>query len=33
MSTKEKFKANLDNLYADLCKVSDWMYENPELGF
>jgi len=33
MSYKAKFKENLDNVYKSLCEVSDWMYENPELGF
>ena len=33
MSYKAKFKENLDNIYDSLCEVSDWMYENPELGF
>lgn len=33
MSYKAKFKENLDNVYESLCEVSDWMYENPELGF
>ena len=33
MSYKAKFKENLDNIYESLCEVSDWMYENPELGF
>jgi amidohydrolase len=33
MSYKAKFKENLDSIYESLCEVSDWMYENPELGF
>ena len=33
MSYKKKFKENLDSIYDSLCEVSDWMYENPELGF
>ena len=33
MSLKTQFKENLDNIYQSLCDVSDWMYENPELGF
>ena len=33
MSFKIQFKENLDNIYQSLCDVSDWMYENPELGF
>jgi len=33
MSYKAKFKENLDNVYESLCEVSNWMYENPELGF
>ena len=33
MSFKTQFKENLDNIYQSLCDVSDWMYENPELGF
>jgi amidohydrolase len=33
MSYKAKFKENLDSFYESLCEVSDWMYENPELGF
>jgi len=33
MSYKNEFKSSLDSLYESLCDVSDWMYENPELGF
>ena len=33
MSYKAKFKENLKSIYESLCEVSDWMYENPELGF
>ena len=33
MSFKTQFKENLDSIYQSLCDVSDWMYENPELGF
>ena len=33
MSYKSEFKNYLDELYESLCEVSDWMYENPELGF
>ena len=30
---KNEFKNCLDGLFESLCDVSDWMYENPELGF
>lgn len=33
MTAKNIFKTNLDNIYNQLTEVSDWMYENPELGF
>ncbi len=33
MSYKVEFKNYLDELHKSLCDVSDWMYENPELGF
>jgi amidohydrolase len=33
MSYKNEFKNCLDGLFESLCDVSDWMYENPELGF
>ena len=33
MNNKEKIKASLDKLIPSLEEVSDWMYENPELGF
>ena len=33
MTHKKKFKNTLDDLYKELCDVSDWMYHNPELGF
>ena len=33
MNNKEKVKASLDKLIPSLEEVSDWMYENPELGF
>ena len=33
MDNKEKVKASLDKLIPSLEEVSDWMYENPELGF
>ena len=33
MSFKVEFKNYLDELHKSLCEVSDWMYENPELGF
>ena len=33
MSYKNEFKNCLDGLFESLCNVSDWMYENPELGF
>ena len=33
MSYKVEFKNYLDELHKSLCEVSDWMYENPELGF
>ena len=33
MDNKEKIKASLDKLIPSLEEVSDWMYENPELGF
>ena len=33
MTAKNVFKTNLDNIYNQLTEVSDWMYENPELGF
>ena len=33
MSYKNEFKSCLDDLFESLCDVSDWMYENPELGF
>jgi amidohydrolase len=33
MSVKNNFKKSLDEIYNELCDVSAWMYENPELGF
>jgi len=33
MSVKSKFKKSLDEIFNELCDVSSWMYENPELGF
>ena len=33
MSIKDTFKKELESIHKDLIKVSDWMYENPELGF
>ena len=30
---QNEFKNCLDGLFESLCDVSDWMYENPELGF
>ncbi|MDA8552652.1 M20 family metallopeptidase, partial [bacterium] len=30
---KNTFKTNLDSIHKQLTEVSDWMYENPELGF
>tara|TARA_B100001939_G_C16943485_1_gene619244 strand:+ start:2190 stop:3332 length:1143 start_codon:yes stop_codon:yes gene_type:complete len=33
MNNKEKFKISLDQIFKELCDVSDWMYQNPELGF
>ena len=33
MTTKDIFKTNLDNIHKKLTEVSDWMYDNPELGF
>jgi len=33
MSVKSNFKKSLDEIYNELCDVSSWMYENPELGF
>ena len=33
MSNKSKVKKDLDRLIPSLQEVSDWMYENPELGF
>ena len=33
MSFKSNFKKSLDEIYNELCDVSAWMYENPELGF
>ena len=33
MTTKNTFKTNLDNIHKKLTEVSDWMYDNPELGF
>jgi amidohydrolase len=33
MNSKEKVKSTLDGLISSLQDVSDWMYENPELGF
>ena len=33
MTTKDIFKTNLDNIHEKLTEVSDWMYDNPELGF
>jgi len=33
MSVKSNFKKSLDEIYNELCDVSAWMYENPELGF
>lgn len=33
MSIKKDFKESLSKLYNELCDISAWMYENPELGF
>ena len=33
MTLKNTFKTNLDSIHKQLTEVSDWMYENPELGF
>jgi metal-dependent amidase/aminoacylase/carboxypeptidase family protein len=33
MTLKNTFKKNLDSIHKQLTEVSDWMYENPELGF
>ena len=33
MNIKDTFKKELESIHKDLIKVSDWMYENPELGF
>jgi len=33
MSVKSNFKKSLDEIFQELCDVSSWMYENPELGF
>ena len=33
MSIKEQFKKDLESIHDNLIQVSDWMYENPELGF
>ena len=33
MSIKNKFKEELESIHKSLIEVSDWMYENPELGF
>jgi len=33
MNVKSNFKKSLDEIYNELCDVSAWMYENPELGF
>ena len=33
MTFKNTFKKNLDSIHKQLAEVSDWMYENPELGF
>ena len=33
MTAKNTFKTNLDNIQKKLTEVSDWMYDNPELGF
>ena len=33
MSIKDKFKVELESIHKSLIEVSDWMYENPELGF
>lgn len=33
MSVKNNFKKSLDEIFNELCDVSAWMYENPELGF
>ena len=33
MTAKNTFKTNLDNIHKKLTEVSDWMYDNPELGF
>lgn len=33
MDSKKKVKNTLDELISSLQEVSDWMYENPELGF
>ena len=33
MTIKNKFKEELKSIHKSLIEVSDWMYENPELGF
>ena len=33
MTLKNTFRKNLDSIHKQLTEVSDWMYENPELGF
>lgn len=33
MTLKNTFQKNLDSIHKQLTEVSDWMYENPELGF
>ena len=33
MTIKNKFKEELESIHKSLIEVSDWMYENPELGF
>ena len=33
MSIKNEFKKELESIHKSLIEVSDWMYENPELGF
>jgi len=33
MSNKDSFKKELESIHKNLIEVSDWMYENPELGF
>jgi amidohydrolase len=33
MSIKDNFKKELKSIHKNLIEVSDWMYENPELGF